>query len=169
MLFLIFFADCHIHSLSQNFTEILEFYPLFNSSVSMCSNQTTRVLRSVHFSFEFLLRQPYSTRIITRANSTTYLKNFLFIVAASIKKELWPRQPPESWQFFQNGNAQHQWQSSEYISSSWYFMPSMFLHYSTFIPRNKDDIVLVFRADLGLDNSSRFVLYEGKELLCIYT
>ena len=35
-------------------------------------------------SFEFLLRQLYSTRI-TRANSKTYLKKILFIVAASIK------------------------------------------------------------------------------------
>ena len=39
----------------------------------------------------------------------------------------------------------------------------MFLHFSTFIPRSKDDIVLVFGTNLGLDNSSRFVLYEGKE------
>ena len=47
-------------------------------------------------------------------------------------------------------------------------MHSTFLHFSTFIPRKKDDIVLVFGTNLGLDNSSRFVLYEGKELFVTY-
>ena len=42
--FLIFFADYHIPS-PQNFTEILEIYPLINFSASMCDNQTTRVLK----------------------------------------------------------------------------------------------------------------------------
>ena len=45
----------------------------------------------------------------------------------------------------------------------------MFLHFSTFIPRSKDDIVLVFGTNLGLDNTSRFVLYEGKETFAMFT
>ena len=55
------------------------------------------------------------------------------------------------------------------IASSRYSIYSMFLHFSTFIPRSKDDVVLVFGTNLGLDNSSRFVLYEGKETFAMST